>query len=145
MDDSLAPLVGALGGLAALLLLASVAARSSALLPWAVAAAGAEYATFLVVRETTVDAAAPLYAAGLLVVAELAYWSLERGVPSDGDALVGRRLSLVAAVALAAGGIGGMVLTIAELSVSGGLALELLGVAAAVGVLAIVGALARRV
>ena len=65
-------------------------------------------------------------------------------VPARGEAIGARRASLVAAVCLAAGGIGGLILTIAELSVHGGLALEILGVAASVGALALLAALARK-
>jgi len=98
-----------------------------------------------VIQQDTIDAYAPLYAAGLLLVAELGYWSVQPLVASQAeDALGRRRTSLVVAAVLAAGGIGGVILTMAELSVGGGLGLELLGVAAAVTSLAIVGVLAAR-
>jgi len=141
--DRLAPLVGAVGGGAVLVLAAALVARSTDVLPWAVALGGAEYAAFLVIRSGTIDPYAPLYGAGLLLVAELAYWSVERHVPSRGEGLTGRRASLVLAASLAAGGLGGLILTMAELSVNGGLALEILGVAAAVGALAVLARLAR--
>jgi hypothetical protein len=134
--------VAAVGVPACLFFVVALAARSSGLLPWALALAGAEYAVYLVIQKGTIDASAPVYAAGLLVAAELAYWSLERPVPSH-EALVPRRISLVLAACLAAGGVGGVILTMAELSISGGLVLEILGVAAAVGALALVATLAR--
>jgi hypothetical protein len=142
--DRLAPLVAAVGIAAILLLLAALVGRWAALVPWALAVAGAEYAAFLVIREATIDPYAPLYGGGLLLVAELAYWSIGRDVPGEGEGLGARRVSLTLAVVLAAGGVGGLVLTMAQLRVNGGLLLELLGVAAAVGALGVVGYLARR-
>lgn len=141
-SDRLAPVVAAVGVLALVVLAGALAGRWAGLLPWALALAGAEYASFLVIREGTIDGYAPLYGAGLLLVAELAYWSVERGVPT-GDGLLLRRASLVAAAVLAAGGLGGVILTMAELSVHGGLGLEILGVAAAVAALAVLARLAR--
>ena len=130
---------------AAVFLLAALAGRWAGLLPWALALAGAEYAVFLVIQQDTIDAYAPLYAAGLLLVAELAYWSVQPLMGSQAeDGLGRRRTSLVVAAVVAAGGIGGVILTMAELSVGGGLGLELLGVAAAVASLAILGVLAAR-
>jgi hypothetical protein len=109
-------------------------------LPWAYALAGAAYAGFLFIQGGTIDGIAPLYGAAVLFSAELAYWSLER--PIHGS-LPGRRASLVVAACLAGGGIGGLVLAASELSVSGGLGLEILGVAAAVASLALIARLAR--
>jgi hypothetical protein len=126
-----------------LLLVAALAGRFAGLIPWAVALAGAEYAAFLLIREGTVDGYAPLYGAGLLLVAELAYWSIERHVAGPGEGLAARRATLVLAACLAAGGVGGLILAMAEASVSGGLGLEILGVAAAVGAMALLARLAR--
>lgn len=142
--DRLVPLVAAVAGAAVLLLLAGLAGRWSGLLPWALALGGAAYAAFLVIDQSAIDAYAPIYGAGLLVVAELSYWSIERGVGGEGEGLGSRRVALIAAAVLVAGGIGGLILTMAELSVSGGLGLELLGVAAAIAALAVIGVLARR-
>ena len=107
--------------------------------------AGAQYSTFLVIRESSIDAYAPIFGAGLLLVAELAYWSIERRVP--GTARRGadfRRGTLLVAACVAAGGIGGLILAMGELSVRGGLWLEMMGVAAAVGAIAILARLARQ-
>jgi hypothetical protein len=141
----LAPLVWAIGLAAILLLVVALAGRWSGLIPWAVALAGAEYAAFLLLRKGSIDAYAPFYGGGLLLAAELGYWSLERRVPpAEDEHLTSRRASLLVASVLAAGGVGGMILTMAELSLSGGLGLEILGVAAAVAALGLVGLLARR-
>jgi hypothetical protein len=142
--DRLGPLVGALGLLAVLLLVLALVTRNPGILPWVLALAGAEYAAFLVIHETSIDGYAPIYAAGLLLVAELAYWSIERRVPGpDGEGLTFRRGSILMAACIAAGGVGGLILAMAELSVRGGLWLEALGVASAVGAIALLARLAR--
>ena len=84
-----------------------------------------------------------LAAAGILLAAELAYWSLEQGSVRDETELLARRLAglafrTVGVVALAA-----LMLAALELRTGGGLLLEAVGVAAAVGLLALVFALAR--
>ncbi len=135
--------MGAVGLLAVLFLVVALTGRVAGFVPWVVALAGAEYAAFLVIREGRIDSYAPVYGAGLLLVIELAYWSIERRFASPGEALTSRRLTLVGAACLAAGGVGGLILAMAELSVNGGLALEIVGVAAAVGALALLARLAR--
>jgi hypothetical protein len=144
-SDRLGPLVGAFGLAAVLFLVLALVRRSEAVLPWALALAGAEYGVFLVIREESIDGWAPVYGAGLLLVAELAYWSLERRVPGPPrEGLTFRRATLVTAGCVGAGGIGGLILAIGELSVQGGLWLEALGVAAAVGSIALLARLARQ-
>jgi hypothetical protein len=144
-SDRLGPLVGAIGLAAVVLLAVALVGRFAGLLPWVFALAGAEYAAFLSLRESTVDGYAPIYGAGLLLVAELAYWSIERRVPGPPrEGLIFRRATLVVAACVAAGGVGGLILAMAELSVRGGLWLEALGVAAAVGSIALLARLARQ-
>jgi hypothetical protein len=135
--------VAAIGIAGVVVLVAALAGRWSGLLPWALVLSGAEYAVFLILQRGTVDAYAPFYAADLLLCAELAFWSMERQVAGDRSGLRRRRASLVVAACLAAGGLGSVILTASELSVHGGLLLEVLGVAAAVGALALVARLAR--
>ena len=143
--DRLGPLVGLVGLLAVLFLVLALLGRYSGLLPWVLALAGAQYTTFLVIRESSIDGYAPIFGAGLLLVAELAYWSIERRVPGPpGEGLTSRRGSLLVAACVAAGGIGGLILAMAELSVRGGLWLEAMGVAAAVGAIAVLARLARQ-
>ncbi len=93
----------------------------------------------------SVDQWAPVYAGGLLAVAELAYWSVElRGRAEDAESLTERRAALIATLGLIAVAAGGLVLAATSLSVGAGLATDLLGVAAAVVALVIVAALARQ-
>ena len=144
-SDRLGPLVGAIGLGAVLFLVAALVARRAGLLPWAFVLAGAEYAVFLVIRESSIDGWAPVYGAGMLLVAELAYWSIERRVPgAPGEGLTFRRATLLFASCVAAGGVGGLILAMGELSVRGGLWLEALGIAAAVGSIALLARLARQ-
>jgi hypothetical protein len=98
-------------------------------LAWGFAAFGAEYAVFLRLRGGAVDVRAPLVAAALLVVAELAFESV---APESGA----RERSLLAA-ALGTVAVGALVLVVAG-SERSGIALEAVGALAAVGVLATV-------
>lgn len=141
--DKLVVLVALLGVVAVLGLLLALLARWTALVAWALAFCGAEYAVFLVVRGGSIDAYAPLYGAGLLFVAELAYWALEPETSGGESGLLGRRVSLVAATCLVAAGVGGLVLSVSELVVHGGLLLEAFGVAAAVAALLLLARMAR--
>ena len=90
-------------------------------------------------------AAAALVAAGLLVTAELGYWSLEerdevRAEP--GEDL--RRVAFVSALALSRLLVAGLLLVLVEGVRAGGLAVDLLGAVAAGAVLLLVVVIARR-
>jgi hypothetical protein len=90
------------------------------------------------------DELTPVYAAWFMLVAELAYWSLEPRVPAWTEPrLLARRLSQIAISCIGASVLAAVVLVIAGASGGGGLALELLGALAAVGALGVVAALAR--
>jgi hypothetical protein len=105
----------------------------------------AQYAAALALLDAAADAAAPLYAAGLLLVGELSYWSLELRAPGREESRVlTRRLTLLAALAVVAGSLGVFVLAVTSASVGGGVVWDSVGVAAAVGVLAIIARLARQ-
>ena len=129
--------------MAALVLLALGVARPlPSLLPWPVAILAGAYAWKL--GDGGVDQWAPVYAGGLLAVAELAYWSIElRGRWQDAERLTERRVALIAALALASVVVGGVVLAATSLRIGSGVATDLLGVAAAVAALAVVAGLAR--
>lgn len=129
-----------IGGTAALAV--ALAGRWLDLLPWAIALLGSGYAASLLLRDDGVDPLAPLYAAGLLVAAELAYWALERG-PNSRSVVV-RRLLALTALALGTAGVGAALLTASEGGVGSGLALQLLGIAAAAAILGLVTWLAWR-
>jgi uncharacterized membrane protein len=114
-------------------------------LPWAVTLAvlalGTEYGASLFARDEELDLRAPVYAAGLVVLAELAFLLVEtRATP----AFLTRRLAAVAALALAALGLGVLVVLVAALPRVGGVALGVIGAAAALAMLALVLGLTRR-
>jgi hypothetical protein len=111
---------------------------------WSVALLAVDYGLALVGRSGT-DPAAPLEAAGLVLMAELAAWSLEcRTRAEDGPAVLSwrlRRLVVLEAVALGAGAV---VLAAANLPAHGGTSLGAIGVASAVAVLVPAAVILRR-
>jgi hypothetical protein len=114
------------------------------LVPASVALIGGAYVAELAIDDASLDLAAPLVAVGLILAAELAYWSLDERNRSTGDA--GQGLRRAALVAL--GAVGALVLASALLALvdevrARGLALDLIGVLAAVAVVATVLATAR--
>lgn len=116
-------------------------------LPLGLALLGASYLVALLERPPGLDPLAPAFGAGLLLAAELAYWSLDARLPARRDpglrlrravrvaGLVGAAFALDACVAVGAalGGLAG-----------GGLLVSLLGMVAAVGTLGVAAALAWR-
>jgi len=90
------------------------------------------------------DGWTPLYAAGFLLCAELAWWSIEPRVPAFSELRV--LVSRVAVVtASCAGGalLATLVVLAAGVPLEGGVALELVGVLAAAGAVAVVAAVAH--
>jgi len=105
---------------------------------------GAGYAIYLAVDGVSLDSSAPAVAAGLLVTAELAYWSVEereRIRAEQGDAL--RRVAVIAALGIATLVVSASLLFLAEVVHARGLAVDLIGAAAAASTLALVAVLAR--
>jgi multisubunit Na+/H+ antiporter MnhB subunit len=104
----------------------------------------AEYTAVLVGRGDRIDAAAPLFGAGLLLYAELASWAREANpqVRDERPVLV-TRSTVVAASALAALGLGVLVLLAAALPAGGGLARLAIGVVATTLTLVLVVVVAR--
>lgn len=133
-----------LGGAGVALLVAGPVLRTSSLIPPALALVGAEYAAFLLLDRPELDLAAPLLAAALVLAAELAYAGLEPPVvrAAAGQALLGAgRVAARAAGALA---VGALVLAVASTEIRSGLALEVLGIAAAVAAVGVIAFLALR-
>jgi hypothetical protein len=138
--------VGArLGALALVTLLAAVVLGWSAFVPLTALFVASAYATRLYADDVSVDARSPLLAAGLLLTVELGYWSIEARQPLRVDAGEDlRRLGFVLALTLGALAVGAILLAVADLARTGGLAVDLLGAAAAVGALLVVVLFARR-
>jgi hypothetical protein len=137
------PALLAVGGAAVFLLVVGLALGRTAAVPWAIAGLGVAYAATL--EGDDLDGRVPLYAAGVLLTAELAYWSLQlrQGARDEpGMALLRAIVLLIAAaVALVAGT---MLVAVAHVPLRGGLAVEAIGLAAAIGALALLLVAARR-
>ena len=138
------PVLGLVGGVAVALLAAALGLRFVPLVAPALVLLGAEYAVYFAVRGDTVDVRAPLYAAAFLAVAELAFASLELRAGHPEAGLTARRIALLALVALGAVVAGTIVLAAASAPLDGGVALEAVGVVAAVVLLVVLGRLAVR-
>ena len=138
--DRLGVVVAGVGGFAVILLVVALATRLPGVVAWAIACAGGAYAVSLLLTGGTIDGFAPLYAVGLLLISELAYWSLELQMPAE-PGIVNRRAGRLALLLLVSGGVSALVLAVSELATEGGLALEALGVAALGGALALVAVL----
>jgi hypothetical protein len=131
-------------GALAVLLAAGAAWRFVSLASVAVAVLALEYGLSLYHQRAPVDARAPLFAAGLLLLVELAYWSAEsHRLVRDDRGVLGFRLGVLAVVALAAVTLGALVLLAAELPLAGPLARLAVGVVAASTVLALIATLSR--
>jgi hypothetical protein len=139
--------VAGLGAVAVVVVAASIWRGWSSGVAWTLALLAAQYALALSLREgdDVVDARVPFYAAGLLVAAELAYWSIELRVRgSEGGALMLRRLAALGGLAIVSLGVGTFVVAAAATSLAPGLLWDAVGAAAAVAALALLAGLARR-
>ena len=112
--------------------------RWPVVIPAAVVALATPYVAALGFELDGIDTRAPLVAALLFVVADLAYWSLElRGALADEPGTYVRRVALLAALAVATIVGGTVVLAVVEAITAEGVAFDLLGAAAAVGAIAL--------
>jgi hypothetical protein len=142
----LQPLALAVAAAGVFLLALGLLARSSTALGFALAALGGTYAVLFAAEGAHLDRLAPAYAAALLLVAELAFWSIESRIPAWTDPeLATWRLARLALACAGAAVLGAIVVADASAANgAGGLLLETLGVAAAIGVLVFVTVLLRR-
>ncbi|MDH5279685.1 MAG: hypothetical protein OEW52_00895, partial [Thermoleophilia bacterium] len=76
-SDDVVELGARVAAIAVVALVAALVLEWTALVPTAIVLVGALYAAQLAIDDAALDTASPAYAAGLLVTAELAYWSLE--------------------------------------------------------------------
>jgi hypothetical protein len=126
-------------------LTAGLALRLPVTVPVSIAILGAEYVAILGFEADALDTRAPLVAGALLAVAELAYWSLElRGPVVDEAGTYLRRISFLATLVASVVGVGAMMLALVEIVDAGGVAVDILGAAAAFGALGLVALAARR-
>ena len=115
----------------------------SIVVPWVLLALGAAAAASF--ADGGDPGRSPLFAAGLLAVGELSYWSLETRLsrPVSGG-VAARRAALLSGLVAGSIAIGAVLVSVARIDAGGGLALEGAGVAAAVALAAAVLALSRR-
>jgi hypothetical protein len=140
-DQALLLLIGGGGVLA---LCVGLAARWGAALAFGVGLLGAEQAVWLARGPEAIDSWTPLYAGAFLLAAELAWWSLEQRVPAWADwGMAPWRLFTVLLACAGGSVVAALVVIAAGLPIHGGFGLELAGVLAATGALAVVAAVAR--
>jgi hypothetical protein len=131
---------------AALLFTLGLAIRSPGTLGLGLAALGADYAVLFVAEGGALDRLTPVYAAGFMLVAELGFWSIEPRIPAWSEAAVAEwRLAGLAGTCIGAAVLAAFALVAAAAATgTGGLALESLGVVAAIGSLILITALVGR-
>jgi hypothetical protein len=131
--------------LAAALLVVGLVLRWPIVIPAAVCVLATPYVAALGFEIDGLDTRAPLLAALLFVVAELAYWSLElRGMLADEPGTYLRRVALLAGLAVATIAGGTVVLAVVGAIAAQGTAIDLLGAAAAVSAIALLALAAVR-
>jgi hypothetical protein len=135
----------AIGGAAITCLVLGLTAIWVRGLAWGLALLGVAFLVRVQLEPATVSGWTPVLAGGLLLVAELGYWSFELdGSSTAGSGSTPRRLLEVLALALAAGAAAELVLDLGSILPLSGPGLLVLGVAAATAVLGIMLQLARR-
>jgi hypothetical protein len=129
-----------------LLFAAGVVFRSAGTLGFGLAALGADYAVLFVAEGGALDRLTPVFAAGFMLVAELGFWSIESRIPAWSDAAVAEwRLARLAGTCIGAAALAGLALVASAAATgTGGLALESLGVVAALGSLVLITVLISR-
>jgi hypothetical protein len=139
----MAVLVVGIGAIGVVLLAFVLVRKLDDLLPWAVIPLGIAYTVSLLLHGSGVDGGAPLVAAGLLLCAELAAWSIDEqfAIPAE-RAVVVARASALAALVLGSLVVATLVVAL-SLAPASGLAWTVLGAAAAVGVVGLAVRLAR--
>lgn len=143
--DRLAGLLAAVGGVGFLGFAYGLARSRSWSVPWAVVVLGAAYTGSLFLPEQGVDRHAPLFAAGFVLLAELAYWTLELRAPiSPEPGMLEQRAALVVAVGLGALVLATVAVAATLVPLGGGVLADMLGVLAAIGAVGVVAWLADR-
>jgi hypothetical protein len=106
------------------------------LVPASLVLLGSMYGAELAIDDAPLDAATPLFAGGLLLMAELAYWAIDEREPVSTDRGENlRRLAFVALLGLGALLIAAVLLALVDVTRTGGLAIDLIGAAAAAAAL----------
>lgn len=126
-------------------LFVGLAFRWSFALAAGIAVLGAEQATRLALASKAVDPWTPVYAIGFLFAAELAWWSIEPRAAAWADPFLTLwRLGSIALVCAGGGLLAAIVVAAAGAPLQGGVGLELIGVIAAAGAVALLAVVSRR-
>jgi hypothetical protein len=124
--------VAGLGAAAAVLLVATLVVRRAEGIAAALLLLGAAYAVTLVLDDPPLDARAAIVGAALLAIGELAHLSLgARSAVTEEAGAAAHRIARIAFLVLGAMALGAAVLALADLLRTGGIAIEVVGVAAA--------------
>jgi len=144
LDLQWAALVFATTGV--LLVAAGLVLRSAGALGVGLTLLGADYAVLFVAEGGSLDQFTPAYAAGFMLVSELGFWSIESRIPAWTDAAFAEwRLARIAVTCIGAAVLAALALVAAAAATgTGGLALESLGVVAALGSLVLITVLVGR-
>ncbi|MCY7301840.1 MAG: hypothetical protein LH654_02170 [Thermoleophilia bacterium] len=138
------PPVVALGAVASISLAATLAVGRAEPIVGALALLGAAYTIILVIDEPVLDGRSAIIGAALLAIGELGYLSVElRPAVTEEAGAATRRVAFVAMMTLIALGVGSAMLALVDLLRTGGIAIEAVGVAAAVGVVGLLVLAAR--
>ncbi len=129
-----AQVVTALGAVATICLVVALTSRRPEPIAAGLALLGAAYALILVIDKPDLDGSSAIVGATLLAVGELAHLSVEtRPAATEEAGAAARRVAFVALLALIALGLGAAMLALADLLRTDGIAIEVVGVAAAAG------------
>lgn len=138
-DDAFQEIDVRVAAVALIALVAAVVHGWSWLVPSAIVLVGGAYAVELAIDDAPLDLAAPAVAVGLVLTAELAYWSLDERSRAAGDAGQSfRRAALVSGGAAGAFVLASALLALADEVRGRGLALDVVGAIAAVAIVVIV-------
>jgi len=135
-SDDVVGLGARVAAIAVVALVAALVLEWTPLIPTALVLVGGLYAAQLAIDDVALDTASPAFAAALLVTAELAYWSLEERDQIQGEPGAGlRHTAFVAALGVATLLVASLLLVFVDAVHTKGLAVDLLGTAAAAAAL----------
>jgi hypothetical protein len=137
--------VRAVGAVAIVGLVATLAAGRAEPIVIALALLGGSYAVILAIDDPPLDTRAAVVGAALLAIGELAHLSVvARSAVTEEAGALAQRVGSVAVLVLAALFVGGALSALVDLLRTGGLAVEVMGTAAALGAVGLLVAAARR-
>lgn len=141
--DELRALAAGLSVPATAVLAAGLWRGRTIVVPWALLALGAAAAVCF--ADGVEPSRSPLFAAGLLAVGELSYWSLETRLSEPAvPGIAARRLALLSGLVAGTIAVGAVLVSVAEIEAGEGALLDAVGVAAAVALAAALFAFSRR-